>query len=285
MNKLSQYASLVKFSHTIFALPFALITYVYALTSLDLQFEALLLVKILLCMVFARNAAMGFNRLIDRKFDAENPRTANREIPAGVISVSRARGFVIANVILFVLCAWWINNLSALLSPVALFVVLGYSYTKRFTSLAHIVLGIGLGIAPVGSYIAVTGEISLFSILIAILVASWVSGFDIIYSLQDRDFDLKKGLHSIPTRFSVVGSILISILLHIVSLGMVLWLGISFGLGTFYWIGAVLFGLVLIVQHCLARPSRLDRIGAGFGLINGLASVAFAIFLILALLS
>ena len=201
MNIVSRYASLVKFSHTIFAMPFALLSYVYALVSTNTPFEWLLLVKILLCMVFARNAAMGFNRWSDRDIDARNPRTASRDIPAGRITPRAAMTFVVVNCVLFVAVAGWINVLALTLSPIALAVLLGYSLTKRFTSMSHIVLGLALAIAPVGAYIAVTGTIVWFPVILAIAVLTWTAGFDILYSLQDTDFDRSNGLHSIPARF------------------------------------------------------------------------------------
>ena len=200
-NVVSRYASLVKFSHTVFAMPFALLSYVYALVSTAVPFDWLLLVKILLCMVFARNAAMGFNRWADRDIDAKNPRTAGREIPAGKITPRAALAFVIGNCVAFVAAAAWINCLALWLSPVALAVLLGYSLTKRFTAWSHVVLGLALAIAPVGAYIAVTGSVALFPVLLAVAVLTWTAGFDILYSLQDASFDRSNGLHSVPARF------------------------------------------------------------------------------------
>lgn len=284
MNVIARYASLVKFSHTIFALPFAIFSYVYALVSTGLPFEWLLLVKILLCMVFARNAAMGFNRWADRDIDAENPRTVGREIPSGKISPSAAIAFVIVNALLFIAAAAWINRLAFLLSPLALLVLLGYSYTKRFTSWSHLVLGLALAIAPVGAYIAVTGSVSFFPLLLAAAVLTWTAGFDILYSMQDCEFDRERGLHSIPARFGARGAVSLSIGLHLLSLGAVAAIGIVYGLDWWYWIGTALFALILIVQHTLYRPSHIDRIGASFGLVNGLASVAYAAMGIVALL-
>ena len=198
MNKVSDYASLVKFSHTIFAMPFALLAFVYALVTTGTPFDWLLLVKVLVCMVSARNAAMGFNRWLDRDIDAQNPRTAGRDIPAGRISPRAAMTFVVVNCVVFVLAAWWINTLALALSPVALVVLLGYSATKRFTSLAHLVLGLALGIAPVGAYIAVTGTFAAMPCLLALAVMTWTAGFDILYSMQDVAFDRSHALHSIP---------------------------------------------------------------------------------------
>lgn len=276
MNVVSRYASLVKFSHTIFALPFALFSYVYALVSTDTRFDWLLLVKILLCMVFARNTAMGFNRWADRDIDAENPRTAGRDIPAGRITPRAAMTFVIINAVLFVAAAGWINMLALALSPVALVILVGYSLTKRFTAWSHMVLGLALACAPVGAYIAVTGTVAWFPVLLAAAVLSWTAGFDILYSLQDAEFDRSHGLHSVPSRFSATGSTAISIALHAVSVAATALMGYIYDIGVLYWIGFGLFTMILVVQHILYRPSQIYRIGASFGLVNGLASVCFA---------
>lgn len=284
MNKVSDYASLVKFSHTIFAMPFALLALVYALVTTGTPFDWLLLVKVLVCMVSARNAAMGFNRWLDRDIDAQNPRTAGRDIPAGRISPRAAMTFVVVNCVVFVLAAWWINTLALALSPVALVVLLGYSATKRFTSLAHLVLGLALGIAPVGAYIAVTGTFAAMPCLLTLAVMTWTAGFDILYSMQDVAFDRSHALHSIPARFSLVQSTFISLALHVISLIAVAAIGVGFGFGWWYWIGTALFAVILVVQHVLYRPSRIDRIGATFGLVNGLASVTYALFAIIDLL-
>lgn len=281
MKTIARYASLVKFSHTLFAMPFALICYFYALVTTEVAFEWLLLVKILLAMVFARNTAMGFNRYADRKIDALNPRTSSREIPSGKISVKNAVVFIIVNAVLFLAVALWINRLAFYLAPIALFVLVGYSLTKRFTAWCHVVLGVALGIAPVGAYIAVTGTIAVFPVLVAALVITWVSGFDIIYALQDVDFDKNNALHSVPAKFGINKAIGISIILHLLSVYMVVIIGKYAGAGTYYIIGATLFVVMLIIQHILALPKTLDKIGPSFGVVNGVASVCFALFTIL----
>ncbi|MBL1054783.1 MAG: UbiA family prenyltransferase, partial [Escherichia coli] len=243
-----QYAGLVKFAHTIFAMPFALIGFVYALRTEGIPSDCagrygwvVLLLQVLLCMVFARNAAMGFNRWADRRIDRANPRTADREIPAGKISARAALRFVIVNALLFVVTASTINLLTGLLSPVALFVILIYSYCKRFTALAHLVLGLGLGIAPVGAYIAVTGHFAWPPCILALLVMTWCGGFDIIYALQDADFDRKNGLYSIPARFSARVSLLFSILLHVVSVAALFWFGSYCPQNGWLWLGEGIF--------------------------------------------
>lgn len=285
MGKLSQYFSLVTFSHTIFAMPFALAGYVYALTSTGIPFEWTLLVKILLCMVFARNAAMGFNRWADRKIDAANPRTAGREIPSGKISPRAGLVFVILNAAAFVLTTAFINNLALALSPVALVVALGYSLTKRFTALSHIVLGLTLAIAPVGAYIAVTGAVAAIPMILAAAVLTWTGGFDILYSLQDAEFDRRHRLHSIPARFSPRTAVGISIGLHLITVIAVFCIGIYYQGGALYWIGTAIFIAMLIFQHIVFTPSKTMRIASSFGLINGITSVSYAVFFIADMLS
>lgn len=284
MKTVARYASMVKFSHTIFALPFAMIGYVYGIVWSGTGFEWLLLVKVLLAMVFARNMAMGFNRWLDRDIDAKNPRTAGREIPAKLISIRNAGIFVIVNLVLFELTALWINSLAFYLSPIVLVVLLGYSFTKRFTAWSHMVLGCALAIAPTGAFIAVTGTVALVPLLISTLVFTWVSGFDIIYSLQDIEFDRQNGLHSIPARFGVKGSLAISVVLHLISIYGVYLIGVYLHAGKYYWIGAAVFASVLIYQHVMARPSNIERIGANFGITNGIASICYAVFAIIDIL-
>lgn len=280
-ESISKYLRLVKFSHTIFAMPFALMSFTYALWSTNTDFSWWLLLQVVLCMVFARNVAMGFNRWADRKIDAENPRTASREIPAGEISPRKAMAFVIVNALLFVVTASTINLLTALLSPVALAVIMIYSYCKRFTSLAHLVLGLSLAIAPAGAYIAVTGSLTLAPCLLSLVVLTWTGGFDIIYALQDAEFDRKRGLHSIPSRFSVATSLYISIALHcvsVVALALFAWFFVPHG--WLLWTGVGLFTAILIAEHILVTPTRQRSIGIAFGTLNGLASLTLAVFVI-----
>ncbi len=277
---IKQYSDLVKLSHTIFALPFALIGFAYATLVEGYDFEWGLLIKVLLCMVFARNAAMGFNRWADRDIDAQNPRTADREIPSGKVSPRAALTFVIVNSLLFIATAVSINTLTAVLSPVALFVVLIYSYCKRFTSQAHLVLGLGLGIAPVGAYIAVAGEFALAPVVLSVVVITWCSGFDIIYALQDREFDQKSGLHSIPSRFSVRRALDISIALHVASFVALCYFGSLLPYNILIWVGVAIFSVILIAEHILVTPTRQRSIGIAFGTLNGLASVVLAAFVV-----
>lgn len=285
MNKIGDYLRLVKFSHTIFAMPFALLSFTYAwMTAEHNSVLWVVLLQVVACMVFARNVAMGFNRWADRKIDAENPRTANREIPAGVISSRGAVIFIIINALLFVATTITINPLCAWLSPVALFVVMFYSYCKRFTALAHIVLGISLGIAPVGAYIAVTGTVVAECWLLAAVVTTWCAGFDIIYALQDAEFDRKRGLHSIPSHFSATTSLAISALLHLASVGLLVWFALSQPHTWLLYVGCALFAAILALEHYLVTPTKQRNIGIAFGTLNAMASMSLAVCLIANLL-
>jgi|GEM_PF-88652 len=229
-SRIGNYLSLIKFSHTIFALPFALLGFFLAvLDAGSLQLRELLLV--ILCMVFARSAAMAFNRWQDRDIDGKNPRTAVREIPAGVISSRAALGFIVLNCGLFILCAGLLNPLCLWLSPVALLVILGYSYTKRFTYLCHFVLGLGLALAPVGAYLAVTAQWALLPVLYGVVVLLWVAGFDIIYALQDEGFDREEALFSIPVRLGTVNALRLGRLLHLVCASVLIGALVYQGLG------------------------------------------------------
>lgn len=286
MAHTTDYLRLVKFSHTIFAMPFAMIGFVYGVKYGLAETPAtcswlLLLAQVTGCMVFARNVAMGFNRWADRVIDKANPRTAGREIPAGIISPRRALAFVAVNALLFVAVAASINTLTASLSPIALAVVMFYSYCKRFTSLAHLVLGLSLGIAPVGAYLAVTGRFALAPCILSLLVMTWCAGFDIIYALQDAEFDRANGLHSIPARFPARTALGISIALHIVSFGALVWFASCLPQGWLLWSGCAVFTALLVMQHILVTPTRQRNIGIAFGTLNGLASLTLALFLIL----
>jgi 4-hydroxybenzoate polyprenyltransferase len=254
LHSVKNYFSLVKFSHTVFAMPFALIGYSLAVSEPEYNFSLKLLLLIVLCMIFARNAAMGFNRLADRKFDALNPRTRNREIPSGIIGSRAAAVFVIFNVVLFIVTTSFINPLTLYLSPIALIVILGYSLTKRFTFLCHFVLGIGLSLAPIGAYISLTGKFSIVPLLFSFIVLTWVSGFDIIA---------------------------ISVLVHIITFFLVVFAGFTEEGGWLYWTGAGLFSLFLLYQHLIVTHNDLSRITLAFGTTNGVASVLYAIFVIL----
>ena len=308
MSKVKSYLSLIKFSHTIFAMPFALIGFVMGLNSghtdfgvgawilngtnnysytvqrkMDiaiLQQIGISFLLVILCMVFTRSAAMAFNRYLDRSFDAKNPRTAIREIPAGVIKANNVLLFTIANCLLFIACTLFINKLCFFLSPVALLVVLGYSYTKRFTPLCHLILGLGLSLAPIGAYLAVTGRFDLLPILFSFTVLFWVSGFDIIYALQDEEFDKENKLYSIPAWLGKAKALRVSQVLHFFTAACVLYAGWLGNFGWLYWIGAAIFIGMLVYQHSIVKPNDLKRVNIAFMTANGIASVVFAIFVI-----
>lgn len=283
-QKIADYLSLIKFSHTVFALPFAFIGFALAILKDHYSFEPRLLLLMLLCMVFARSAAMGFNRLIDRRFDALNPRTANREIPAGIIQPGNAMIFVLGSSILFVLTTFFINKICFYLSPVALFVILFYSYTKRFTALCHLVLGLGLSLAPIGAYLTVTGSFDLIPVLFSLLVLTWVSGFDIIYALQDESFDRAQKLHSIPAMLGTKNALNVSNLLHIGSGVLVILAGVMGHFNLLYWMGAFIYIAMLVYQHLLVKPNDLSKVNIAFINTNSIASICFAVFTILSLI-
>lgn len=281
---MKNYLSLVKFSHTIFAMPFALIGFFLAVQLTSASFEWQLLLKVVLCMVFARNAAMAFNRYIDRNIDEKNPRTAIREIPAGIISANSALWFVILNSVAFVITTFTINKLCFALSPVALSVVLGYSLTKRFTALCHLILGLGLSLAPIGAYLAVVGQFDLLPVLFSLAVLFWVGGFDIIYALQDEEFDRENELFSIPVVLGKNKALMLSNLLHALTAALLFWAGSLGDFGWSYWIGYAVFITLLVYQHTLVKPNDLSRVNLAFFTTNGIASVTFAVFVIADLL-
>jgi 4-hydroxybenzoate polyprenyltransferase len=237
-------------------------------------------------MIFARSAAMAFNRYIDRRIDLENPRTAEvREIPNGTITPKNALIFVIVNCILFIGTTYFINPLCFYLSPVALTVVLGYSLTKRFTALCHLVLGLGLSLAPIGAYLAVTGQFDWLPLFFSFAVLFWVSGFDIIYALQDEEFDKKQKLHSIPVFLGTKNALILSNLLHTITASFILYAGYYADLGLLYWVGSVVFIGLLSYQHFLVKPNDFSKINLAFFTTNGIASVLFAVFVLLDLYS
>jgi 4-hydroxybenzoate polyprenyltransferase len=280
LRSVKKYFSLVKFSHTVFAMPFAMIGFSLAVTGGEFDFTIRLLLLIILCMIFARNAAMGFNRLSDRKFDALNPRTKNREIPSGIIESRAASVFIIINCILFITTTAFINRLTLFLSPVALLIILGYSLTKRFTSLCHFILGLGLSLAPVGAYISVTGKFEIIPVLYSLIVLTWVSGFDIIYALQDDEFDKSNQLYSLPSSRGRKNAIAISIFVHSLTFILLLVAGFFGKGGLLFWTGAAVFTCLLIYQHLIVRHDDLSKVTVAFGTTNGIASILFSVFVI-----
>jgi 4-hydroxybenzoate polyprenyltransferase len=280
MATLNNYLSLIKFSHTVFALPFALIG--FFLASSQFGFDWGNLVLVLMCMVFARSAAMAFNRYIDRDIDLKNPRTAEvREIPKGVISPKAALLFVIFTSVNFIITTYFINTLCFYLSPIALIVVLGYSYTKRFTSLCHLVLGLGLALAPLGAYLAVSGKFALSPILFSVAVLFWVSGFDIIYALQDDTFDKENKLNSLPVFLGRKKALNLSKFFHLITFLTLAYAGVLLEINLLYWIGFALFSALLIYQHTIISEKDLSRVNLAFFTTNGIASVVFGVFVIL----
>jgi 4-hydroxybenzoate polyprenyltransferase len=310
MNRIRSYLSLIRFSHTIFAMPFALIGFflgflkggavvdgvapgqggiAYSEDSVLhkiaggenlYRLAALYFVLVVLCMVFARSAAMAFNRYLDRKWDALNPRTAIREIPRGIITPKNALVFTIVNCLVFVATTFFINRICFYLSPVALAVVLGYSYTKRFTPLCHLILGLGLSLAPIGAYLAVTGVFHWLPLLFSLAVICWVSGFDIIYALQDVEFDQSQKLYSIPAALGKGKALRVSEVLHLLSAAAVVAAGRLGNFGWLYWIGVLVFISCLVYQHSIVKPNDLRRVNLAFMTMNGIASVVFAVFVI-----
>ncbi len=275
------YLSLVKFSHTIFAMPFALVGLFLAFRTNSSSFSWQLFILVILCMVFARTAAMSFNRLVDRYIDIKNPRTAQREIPKGIISAKSAILFTIINSILFIVTTYFINSLVFYLSPIALAVVLLYSFTKRWTILCHLVLGLGLSLAPIGAYLAVTGKFDIIPILYSLIVLFWVGGFDIIYSLQDEEFDKQESLKSIPAALGKKYALWVARVFHIISALIVIYVGYKIQASNWYWTGAIIFIALLVYQHSIVSPKDIRRVNIAFMTTNGIASIIFAIFNIL----
>jgi 4-hydroxybenzoate polyprenyltransferase len=300
MSSFKNYLSLIKFSHTIFAMPFALIGFFLGLIYIDFVaslspgwhttiFPPAFILKtfllVILCMITARSAAMAFNRYLDRKWDALNPRTAIREIPTGIITPKNAVAFTIISCLLFITATFFINPVCFYLSPVALSVVLGYSYTKRFTPFCHLVLGLGLSLAPIGAYLAVTGVFHWLPILFSFAVIFWVSGFDIIYALQDEEFDKSNQLYSIPAWLGKAKALRVSEILHLLSAATVIAAGLLGQFGWLYWVGVLVFGGMLVYQHSVVKPGDLSRVNLAFMTANGIASVVFAVFVIADLFS
>jgi len=281
MSGIKDYFSLVKISHTIFSMPFAMIGFFLAVKENEGEVNFIILFLVILSVLFARNAAMGFNRYVDREFDRKNPRTAIREIPRSVISPRSALLFVLLNSILFIVTTAFINTLCLILSPVALLVVLGYSFTKRFTYLSHIFLGLGLALAPIGAYLAVTGHFDAVPLLFSFCVLFWVAGFDIIYALQDIDFDRQEKLKSIPASIGPLNSLILSAFFHVIALLMIIVAGLTGPFDFLYWIGLVIFSVLILYQHLIVRPNDFSRVNLAFATLNGFASILFAAFTIL----
>lgn len=271
-----RYVNLVKLPHTVFALPFALVG--VTLASYVAPVTLSKVVWVVIAFTAARFAAMGFNRIVDRDVDALNPRTKSREIPSGALPVTGAATAVATACVVFVVAAWQLNPLCLALSPVALAWVLSYSYAKRFTRFCHLVLGIGLSIAPVGGYLAVTGQWSepwWMLVALALAVATWVGGFDVLYALQDIEFDCAHGLHSLPASLGESAALNVARSLHLTTILCLAIVGLAVGAGWVYFAGVVVAALLLLYEHSLVKPGDLSRLDAAFFTMNGVISIAF----------
>lgn len=267
------FGRMVKFSHTVFALPFALAAATLAAHGHGVSKAQI--TAIVLAMVGARSAAMGFNRIVDRRIDAANPRTAGRELPTGKVSLPAAVSLTVASAALFLAAAAWLGPLCLRLAPIVLVLVLGYSFTKRFTWLCHLFLGLAIGSAPAAAWIAVRGQLDAPALWLSVAVATWIAGFDVLYGLADRDFDRTAGIHSIPVRFGVPAALLISALLHAASVAALLAAGQAAGLGWIYLLGMAVVIAMLVWEHAILRPSDLSRLDVAFFNLNGYVSVIY----------
>lgn len=285
MKSLRNWSSLVKISHLIFSLPFAVIGFGLAYVSYPENFSYLLILLVLLSVFFARNAAMAFNRYTDAEIDAKNERTKNREIPSKVFSKQQVLMFVILNIALFLLTVFFINTLCFFLAFPAIFVILFYSYSKRFTFLCHYILGLSLSMAPIGAFLAISGEFKIEPILLSLAVFFWVGGFDILYALQDDEFDEEHQLKSIPQRFGRKNAMNISRISHLFSLIPLFIFGLMIEATWIYYIGFSLFLAILTIEHILVKPNDLSRVNLAFATMNGMGGVIFATFTILDLFS
>jgi len=280
LENIGNYFSLVKIHHTLFSLPFAMIGLFLGFKETGSLISLRDLLLVILCVLFARNAAMAFNRYADMRFDSKNPRTSARELPSKIISRPAALAFIIINALLFMGAAWFLNLLCFMLSPLALLVVLGYSFTKRFTSLSHVFLGLGLALAPIGAYIAVTARFDILPLLFSFSVIFWVAGFDIIYAMQDVAFDRSEKLRSLPVFLGSKNALLLSIVFHAISVGFLVSAGLTGPFGNIYWAGMAVYTALIIYQHILVKPNDLSKVNLAFFTLNGIASVIYACFVI-----
>jgi 4-hydroxybenzoate polyprenyltransferase len=271
---------MIKFEHTVFALPFALISVLLAARP-HLLPEGRVILWVLVAMVGARSAAMAFNRIADAKIDAENPRTARRHIPAGLIGLTQVWIFLAIAVAFFELASFELNPICFYLSPVALLFVLGYSYTKRFTSLCHLVLGVAIGIAPVGAWLAVRGSFAVAPLLLGAIVMLWIGGFDIIYALQDYDFDVKSPLFSLPKRVGKANALITSRVMHTAMIALLVLVGVLAQMHAVYFVGVLIVAGLIIYEQSLVKPDDLSRVDLAFFTLNGWVSVCLFVFVLL----
>ena len=280
-KKIRHFGEMIKFEHTVFALPFAYLGAFLGVKGIPALSQ---FIWITLAMVGARTAAMALNRLIDRHIDAQNPRTANRHIPKGILSVTEVWLYVAASWVLLLVSAWQLNPLhqtvplTVKLMPIAVFVLTLYPYMKRFSWICHLVLGIADGLAPAGAWVGVTGRMELPAVLLGLAVAAWVAGFDLIYACQDYEFDRDHGLYSVPARFGLRTALVFSTILHIVTIVLLAWTGIVLALGLLYWVGLIVASAIFIYEHSLVSPSDLSRLDAAFFNMNGILSVLIFAF-------
>ena len=266
---------MIKWQHSIFVLPFAMIGAVLAARGLPAWIT---LLWIVVCMVTARSAAMAFNRWADAELDATNPRTANRAIPAGLLSRKFVASFIAVMSLLFILAAAQLNRVALLLSPLALAILFFYSYTKRFTRWSHLFLGLAMGIAPAAAWIAVRGTLDPRILVLTAAVLCWGAGFDVLYACQDVDHDRLSGLNSVPSTFGIAGAFWLSHGLHVVMVGLLAWLAVLFSLGAIAWTGIVLVAGLLLYEHLIVSPKDLRRLNAAFFTMNGVIAVLFFFF-------
>ncbi|MCH2375354.1 MAG: putative 4-hydroxybenzoate polyprenyltransferase [Planctomycetes bacterium] len=272
MNKLAAFFRAIKFSHSVFALPFAVAAAFLASEGLP---SWVVMAKVVLAVVLARTAAMAFNRWADARIDARNPRTENREIPSGQLSRTFMGFSALFCALAFVGVATWLNRLAFVLSPVALTVLLGYSYTKRFTSLSHVVLGVALGLSPLGAWVAVRGELDWVPTVLGLAIVFWTAGFDIIYACQDREFDVRNGLHSIPARLGTERALRLTRYFHTIAVALLVCVGWLASLGLPYAIGVVCVAVILAYENSLVKPNDLSKVNVAFFTLNGLVSMVF----------
>lgn len=275
LQKIKTFAEMIKFEHTIFALPFAYLGAFLAQKAVPSWYQ---IFWITMAMVGARTSAMALNRLIDRTMDARNPRTANRAIPKGFISSVETFVYIVLSLLLLFISAVQLNPLCVKLMPVAVFFLVFYSYTKRFTWGCHLVLGITDGLAPLGGWVAITGSINLDAIYLFLAVTTWIAGFDVIYACQDYEFDANNGMHSIPVRFGLRDGLRISILLHIFTALFFIILAFTLNMGIFYWVGLIISIFILIYEHYLVKPNDLSKMNAAFFNLNSIISAVMFVF-------
>ncbi|UOD34108.1 UbiA family prenyltransferase [Deferribacteraceae bacterium V6Fe1] len=275
MKKFVDFLKMIKIEHSVFALPFAFTSAVIAANGLPALDKV---IWIIVAMVGARTGAMGLNRVIDAEIDRKNPRTANREIPAGKIKKSEAVLYIIISFIVYEFATLMLNNLCFMLSPIPLAIFILYSYTKRFTALCHIVLGIALGLAPIGAWVAISGDINFGIVLMGIAVLFWVAGFDIIYALQDIDFDRQENLHSIPRYFGIENSLILSRVFHLIAFFVFVYLYKYFNMGYLYLTGIIICGIFMFYQHRLISKDDLSRVNIAFFNLNAYISLTVFVF-------